>query len=209
MKSKEKSFIEELDKVLPLYGVFGYTNRIVNKTFVEGHQKLLVIGKSFEIIYESDPAFTKKGEFPKSFKKFEKSLNLCRQFIRTETNIEDMLADLLVSSSLKDQIDRNLKCSDEFNELYKMSTFHNFYLITDYKLETETNSFFKKIELKYMNKDIVLKEYEKAKIFFEKNTSITPIQDALGCWLHSIGREYSVPIDFACSKLILREIVED
>ena len=71
MKSREESFIEVLDELLPCYGVFGYTNRIVNGNFVEGHQKLLVIGKSFEIIYESDPAFTKRGEFPKSFKKFE------------------------------------------------------------------------------------------------------------------------------------------
>ena len=70
MKSKEELFIEELNNVLPLYGVFGKNNRIVNNQFVEGHEKLLVIGKSFEIIYESDPAFTKRGEFPKSFKKF-------------------------------------------------------------------------------------------------------------------------------------------
>jgi len=205
MKSREESFIEVLDELLPCYGVFGYTNRIVNGNFVEGHQKLLVIGKSFEIIYESDPAFTKRGEFPKSFKKFEKSLNLCRQWIRTETNVEDMLANLLVSSVLKDQVDLNIKCSDEFEELYKMSKFHNWYLITDYKLETD--SFSNKIQ--YLNNDIVLKEYENAKTFLEKNTSVTPIQDALEYWLHSIGKDYPGTIDFACGKIILRETDED
>ena len=118
-----------------------------------------------------------------------------------------MISSLLVSASLKEQIDSNIKCSDEFDELYKLSFFHNFYLITNYKLETDRVAF-KRIELKYFNKDKVLKEYENAKIFFEKNTSITPIQDALGVWLKSIGREYSGPIDFACEKLILKEIVE-
>lgn len=207
MKSKEECFIEDLDKILPIYGVFGKTNRLVNRNFVEGHQKLLVIGKSFEIIYESDPAFTNRGEFPKKFEKLEKTLNLSRQWARTETNIEDMLANLLVSTSISGQVDRNIKCSNEFDELCKISTFHNWYLITDYKMETD-KIFCKKIET-FFNKDMVLKEYENAKLFLEKNNSITPIQDALGVWLHSIGRKYSGPIDFACDKLILREITEE
>ena len=69
-KTIEEFFLHELfetDKYLPFYGIFGYRDRMSldKKLYTKGHLILLIIDKNFNIVYKSDPAYNRDGEYTK------------------------------------------------------------------------------------------------------------------------------------------------
>jgi hypothetical protein len=216
IESEEKAFIKYLDnkgKVRSI--IFGQRPYMKGKEFIEGDvMEAAILDKDLSIIYSEAPAFV-KGNFTPAFNKTLKTHKCNKSRIHTETNFEELIANLIISSSLnhmstyktfsldgmKDKV-KNYEVepdSEAFETLrHVVSLSHHFYSQDGKRKEYD------EINLEYYSEK-GLREIEEAKEFV-KTCSLTPIQDAFKVWLDSIGPNKFTPITKGCAQPSMKPI---
>jgi hypothetical protein len=218
IESEEKAFIKHLaNKGVARSIIFGQRPYMKGKEFMEGDvMEAAILDKDLSIIYSEAPAFV-KGDFTPAFNKALKAHKCNKTRIHTETNFEELISSLIVSSSLnhmstyktfsldgmKDKV-KNYEVepdSEAFEALrHVVSLSHHFYS------KDGERSGYDEIVLEFYS-ERGLQEIEEAKEFV-KTCSLTPIQDAFKVWLDSIGPNNFTPITKGCAHPTMKPIRE-
>jgi hypothetical protein len=102
IQSEEKAFIKFLEnKGVARSIVFGQRPYMRDEKFSEGDvMEAAILDKDLSIIYSEAPAFV-RGEFTKAFTKALKTHKCDKSRMNTNTNFEELISSLTVSSSLE------------------------------------------------------------------------------------------------------------
>ena len=204
-KTLEEFFLHELtqtDKYLPLYGIFGYRDRMSldKKSYTKGHLILLIIDKDFNVVYKSDPAYNRSGNYTKKSLDSLIKFGLFDKYSHTECTMDDLLKNLFTTIylsyisqfnprlTMEERNIRESKCSSEFIEFNDMCTIYH-YLTTQAEIELNENDGV--LDISYRNQNSEKTNIEKTNIFLSENKSVTPVQDAFSKWIKSKGLTYT------------------
>jgi hypothetical protein len=218
IESEEKAFIKYLaNKGVARPIVFGQRPYMKGKEFMEGDvMEAAILDKDLSIIYSEAPAFV-KGNFTPAFNKALKTHKCDKTGMHTNTNFEDLISSLMISSSLNhistyktfslDGIKEKIKNyevesdSEAFKDLRRIVNLSHFFFSTGGERE----------DYDYINLEFyperALQQIEEAKEFV-KTCSLTPIQDAFKVWLDSIGPNNFTPITKGCAHPTMKPIRE-
>lgn len=215
IQSEEKSFLKYLEnKKLPRAIIFGQRPFVKDEKFEEGDiMEVAIIGKDLSIIYSEAPAFV-KGNFTDKFNQKLKDHGIDKDRMRTDTNFEELISNLMVSSSLehigkfrtfsldglKDKFENYEVAPDSeaFQNLREVVNFSHFFYSSEKESEYDC------ISLEFLS-ERGIKQVEQA-IEFVKTCSLTPIQDAFKIWLDSLGPNNFTPITKGCKQPVMKEI---
>jgi hypothetical protein len=217
IQSEEKAFIKFLEnKGVARSIVFGQRPYMRDEKFSEGDvMEAAILDKDLSIIYSEAPAFV-RGEFTKAFTKALKTHKCDKSRMNTNTNFEELISSLMVSSSLEHMstyqtfsLDGGLKDkiknyeiepdSEEFKALrHVVSLSHHFFSSAGERRD------YNYINLEWLTEKGI-RQVEKAQEFV-KTCSLTPIQDAFKVWLDSIGPNNFTPITKGCAQPVMKEI---
>jgi len=219
IQSEEKAFLKYLEnKKLPRSIIFGQRPYVKDEKFEEGDiMEVAILDKDLSILYSEAPAFV-RGNFSNKFNKQLKDRGIEKDRIHTDTSFEDLISNLMVSSSLehigkfrtfsldglKDKFENYevAKDSESFKALRRVVDLSRYF----YSSEKGRDKEYDYINLEFYS-ERGLQEVEEAKEFV-KTCSLTPIQDAFKVWVDSIGPNNFTPITKGCSQPVMKEIRE-
>jgi hypothetical protein len=201
--TQEQYFLNYVKEISPIYGVFGKRAYLgENGQYVKDDLKFLTLDETFRVTYERDPYV--KGNFPNVIRKKIDNIKKIRleknhdSLIRTDNDVERLIHSIYISASINQKNKTKEDSSSEefkyFSFLCGLYSYCNTRIIFEDGIPYEDHT------------DIGKKSIEDAKVFFENNTSKTPIQDALNKVLEKNGLPTHEPYDKWCELPIMQKI---